>query len=790
MVESSSPFQITQVIANFFKVKSGQPINRYKIEIFEDDQPIDLIADQDLLIKVISIHRKDLIASFGMTHYRAGSTLYSPRIVDEMSFFVTIESTTFRVSIRQTGILEIEDSPEACGFYGRILKSLQGKLKLKQINRKFYNNTSAMELNYRKSKVEVWPGYSTSLRVYNKTPLMNIDLSYKVLREKTIADILNENTGKHIQKLNELVRGMTAVAIHNKISFRVEGFDFEKKLTDTFTRSDGKQISFIEYFKAKHNKDIREKNMPLVVFSKKINGKKEIQYMPPELCVPTGLSEEMKEDRNFMKDLTSKTKPRPEDRLKKTAELISMARNNESTSLILKEWDINLDPQPLTIPAKKADSGNMIFGKDKYEKPIEIKIENNSSLERDSQVKMFKEVELDEWVLLYPQREQRVAERFLDVMKQTIDSYDYPAKKPLLVGINRGDLSSWIEEIKRTSGPKTKMVVLILEGRKKAAPLYDDLKRFFTTERPIPNQVVLTSTANSEKGLRSICNKILSQICAKMGGVPWNVNKLPFSNKPTMIVGIDVFHKINSGKRSVLAFTATMNRFFSQYWSTVRIHEEGQEIGTQLQSALFEALEEFKKVNNCYPASVIVYRDGVSESQRQSVQTIELASLIRGINEKKEMTERPEIIFVCANKRVNAKFFNGDLANPKIPVNNPIPGTIIDSVVTQDSDFYLVSQKTREGSVTPTHYFVLAYYKEIEGTYEHRQEEVVKNLQDIELLTYKLCYLYYNWMGSVKVPAPIHYADRLASFVGERLLGDKPMLPHSRYGQLKCLYFI
>jgi aubergine-like protein len=59
--------------------------------------------------------------------------------------------------------------------------------------------------------------------------------------------------------------------------------------------------------------------------------------------------------------------------------------------------------------------------------------------------------------------------------------------------------------------------------------------------------------------VRSICNKILIQICAKIGGEPWAVNEMPFLNKPTMVCGMDVYHKAGSGNKSVLAFTASIN---------------------------------------------------------------------------------------------------------------------------------------------------------------------------------------------------------------------------------------
>ena len=46
---------------------------------------------------------------------------------------------------------------------------------------------------------------------------------------------------------------------------------------------------------------------------------------------------------------------------------------------------------------------------------------------------------------------------------------------------------------------------------------------------------------------------------AKLGGIPWTVDNLPFMDKPTMIYGLDVFHTTSLGKKSVLALAASMN---------------------------------------------------------------------------------------------------------------------------------------------------------------------------------------------------------------------------------------
>jgi aubergine len=71
-------------------------------------------------------------------------------------------------------------------------------------------------------------------------------------------------------------------------------------------------------------------------------------------------------------------------------------------------------------------------------------------------------------------------------------------------------------------------------------------------------------------------------------------------------------------------------------------------------------------------------------------------------------------------------------------------------------DFFLVSRSVREGTVVPTSYNVIYDTSELSP-------------DEIQILTYKQTHLYYNWSGTVRVPAVVQYARKLALLVGEHL---------------------
>lgn len=114
-------------------------------------------------------------------------------------------------------------------------------------------------------------------------------------------------------------------------------------------------------------------------------------------------------------------------------------------------------------------------------------------------------------------------------------------------------------------------------------------------------------------------------------------------------------------------------------------------------------------------------------------------------------------------------------------INVVPPGTLVDDKIisTDKYEFYLVSQKTNKGSPQASHYNII-------------YDEFNVKPDDIHCLIYKLCYLYYNWTGAIKIPAPCQYAKKLAILVGDKLSnGGNIILPGNRFlHEIKTLFFL
>ena len=103
------------------------------------------------------------------------------------------------------------------------------------------------------------------------------------------------------------------------------------------------------------------------------------------------------------------------------------------------------------------------------------------------------------------------------------------------------------------------------------------------------------------------------------------------------------------------------------------------------------------------PATVIYFRDGVSEGQFAQVIDQEVAAMKKAF--LKLWTASPKFLVVIASKRHHVRFFpqtGGDKNS------NALPGTLVESGVTQpyENDFYLCAHAAIKGTARPVHYNV------------------------------------------------------------------------------------
>lgn len=100
---------------------------------------------------------------------------------------------------------------------------------------------------------------------------------------------------------------------------------------------------------------------------------------------------------------------------------------------------------------------------------------------------------------------------------------------------------------------------------------------------------------------------------AKLGGIPWAIDKMPFCDQPTMVVGLSVFSK--RGQKNIMGMCATINQKVNRFFS--RVSEQSGEIGEKCQEMFTDAFEAFKKQNGIYPKRIVIFREGCGDGQKK-----------------------------------------------------------------------------------------------------------------------------------------------------------------------------
>jgi len=136
-----------------------------------------------------------------------------------------------------------------------------------------------------------------------------------------------------------------------------------------------------------------------------------------------------------------------------------------------------------------------------------------------------------------------------------------------------------------------------------------------------------------------------------------------------------------------------------------------------------------------------------------------------------------KLTYICVNNKNLLKLYG--FKNNQI--SSILPGTIVDEeIISKDKyEFYLISQKALRGNPQATHYYIV-------------YDEFDVQPAEIHLLVFKLCFLYYNWTGGIKIPAPCQYARKLAMLVGDKFFnGEIIKFPSDKFfKEIKSLYYL
>ncbi|XP_027627375.1 piwi-like protein 3 [Tupaia chinensis] len=743
------------IFTNHFRLTSCPQWVAYKYNV--DYKPD--VEDGNLRASLLFQHESEL----GKCHIFDGNSLLLPQRLSKSKMEV-VSQTSDKTSVKITLELSKEltpASPECLRYYNILFRRVLRLMDLKQVGRNYYNNKEAIE--FHKHNLEIWPGYITSILQYENSITLCADVSHKLLRKETAYDLIKSLTGsfRAIELITEKLVGLIVLTRYNNKTYKVDAIDWKRRPSDIFEKSDGTEITFVEYYKQHYKEVITDLDQPLLISQGKWKmGQKDTDREPilliPELCYLTGLSSEISTKYWVMRDLAAHMRLDPKRRQYELAKFVDSMQKNEAVQKELQFWDLKFDSNCMYISGRvyrdKRDSQNTNLN---YVDPPKL-LWTNGLLKN----KLARPKSLDRWLLLYPPGDHRLASDFMKNLQKITIPMHIDVKTARMVEARN---MKYVHTLEEQDTSNTQMVVCILPSNNKQ--IYDMIKEYLCTTCPIPSQCVVARTlkTSNQKTKDIITEKIALQINCKMGGALWKVDE---GEMNVMFIGIDCFHDVVRRQRSIAGFVASSNKELTRWYSKCIFQEPGQELVYGLISCVEGALDAWYRNNQCLPNALIVYRDGVGDGQLQALLDKEIPQILSCLQTP---DVKLNLTFIVVKKRINTRFFIESEGN----LQNPEPGTIVDMELTRKEwyDFFIVSQIVREGTVTPTHYNVI-------------YDTLRLDPDSVQCITYRLCYMYFNLSGIIRVPAPCHYAHKLAYLVGQSIHQE----PHRLLSE--CLYYL
>ncbi|XP_061585786.1 piwi-like protein 2 [Cololabis saira] len=684
-----------------------------------------------------------------------GSILYLPLNLKQVAVLKSVRKTDneeIEIKIQMKKILP-PHSDLCIPFYNVVLRRVMKIIGMKQVGRNHYNPENAIILA--KHRLQVWPGYSTAIKHTDGGLYLSVDVSQKVLRNESVLDIMN--TLYHQSKENfqdectkELI-GSIVITRYNNRTYRIDGIEWNKSPQDTFTLMNGTTTTFLEYYSKNYGITIKEMNQPLLLHRPKEQsrpgGKQIITgeiLLVPELSFMTGIPDRMRKDFKAMRELTMHINVSSEQHTHSIKQLLKNICTNADSKKELSRWglEVGLDIPKIngrTLPVETIclQSATFTTGTD---------ASWSREIVRDSSISS---IPLHIWAIFYPRRAAEQAEELVSTFSKVAGPIGVRLDRPIRVELRDDRTETYLKSIHShlASEPKMQLVVCIITGNRD--DLYSAIKKLCCVKTPIPSQAINVRTISQSQKLRSIAQKILLQVNSKLGGELWTVN-VPLKN--LMVIGVDVHHDTSKSHQSVMGFVASVNSSLTRWYSRVTFQTPTEELINGFRVCFLAALQKYYEVNHNLPEKIVVYRDGVSDSQLKMVEQYEIPQLIKCFD--RFPSYEPKLVFIIVQKRISTAFYScfssGYVASP--------PGTVLDHTLTERNwvDFYLMAHSIRQGCSFPTRYISL--YNTANLTPDHLQR-----------LTFKMCHLYWNWPGTISVPAPCKYAHKLAFLTGQYL---------------------
>uniref|UniRef100_A0A182QY29 Uncharacterized protein n=1 Tax=Anopheles farauti TaxID=69004 RepID=A0A182QY29_9DIPT len=701
---------------------------------------------------------------------RAQGALLGPQIFDGVSLYLynklkrdelVIEAKDARSGVQSKLHIRLVGSADmSCEKGLMVLNLLQRNamrsLGLLQLGRHFFDPLAKIAVP--QYGLEIYPGYVTSVRQHEQDVMMCVEITHRVMRRDTCYQMMStiqRQPGSFRDNFVRAVVGSIVISTYNQKTYRILDVDFGTTPASSFTKADGTSVTFMEYYQARYNVRIRDPRQPMLVTGSSARQKREgftgLLLLVPELCRLTGLTKDMRDDFQLMRSIADHTRLRPDRRMEQLMAFNERLQNTPATREVFQFWKVELDRRILEVPGRILEQETVVFNGSTI--PAGRKAEWGQAFRNN---RMLESVELRRWAILVEGSASRCASDFLRCMMEVAHAMGFRISEPQYIAVRDRSNAAYTNSLTHAAMQDPQMVVIVVPNED--TQRYNAIKKLACLNYGIPTQVLkqrtITPRGGNIRSLMSVATKVAIQMNCKLGGIPWTV-KNPLSN--VMVLGFDVCTKGVDKSKTYGALVATMYSMGIKkptYFSVVERRSKGETLSDAIAVNVVKALRTYQSAfgTDKQPQRIILYRAGVGDGQLADVVEHELRAIKQHLQKVSADTGHSfQLTVIVVNKRINTRLFRGR--------ENPQPGTIVDDKITlpERTDFFLVSQSVMQGTASPTAYNVI-------------HDESGLSIGQLQVYTYKQTHLYYNWFGTLAIPAVCQYAQKLAHLTANHIL--------------------
>eukprot|EP00102_Acyrthosiphon_pisum_P020704 XP_016657914.1 PREDICTED: protein piwi-like [Acyrthosiphon pisum] len=405
-LKTGSGGQEIKLITNHFQISTTNPDwSLYQYQV--DFNPVqDRINNQTGLL---SAH-EDLLGAYIFD----GTLLFSSK---------KYKPDTLELTSKQKGDYEFIQ------VLNSLLRRSLVNLNLTLVGRKFCD--AEAKISIPKYKLQLWPGFETSIGNYAGGLFLKSGIHTKCIREETVLDFFKEfkeNEGENSHWMVQFKMSVIGSEVLNRCdnqTYIINDVDEDYNTKLTFCKEDEYGI--------KYGINLSSYCQPILLSQKNnsfINegDKSDVVFLIPELCSFTGITDAMKKNHRLMAVLNKHRRVGSSEIIDRYNSFINRILTTPKFAESLKKWNLTLSNKLVTIPGRvlpqeSLHGNNYIF-------PAGNKANWTVQL---SKLPMFTCAEIQRWVVLGPEENGAEVRQFTNTLLQVAKGMSFNLPQPEII---------------------------------------------------------------------------------------------------------------------------------------------------------------------------------------------------------------------------------------------------------------------------------------------------------------------------------------------------------------------